>query len=167
MELEDIYRRYYRDVYRFALGLTQDGALAEEIAQDTFFKAMKGLGKFDGAKDIRAWLFTIARNTWYSHCRAQKRAISTEDLPQDLPGSVHIEERLEDQESAFAIHQFLHTMAEPYKEVFTLRVLGELPYEKIGRLFGKSANWARVTFYRAKVQIITHMEAMEHERDEL
>ena len=74
---------------------------------------------------------------------------------------------MEDEERAFAIHQFLHAMAEPYKEVFTLRVFGELPYEKIGRLFGKSANWARVTFYRAKVQIITHMEAMEHERDQL
>ena len=167
MELEEIYQRYYRDVYRFSLGLTQDGALAEEIAQDTFFKAMKGLARFDWSKDIRAWLFTIARNTWYSHCRSQKRLISQEDLPQDLPSGVRIEERIEDAESAFAIHQFLHAMAEPYKEVFTLRVFGELPYEKIGRLFGKSANWARVTFYRAKVQIITHMEAMEHERDQL
>ena len=56
-------------------------------------------------------------------------------------------------------------MEQPYKEVFSLRVFGELPFEKIGRLFGKSANWARVTFYRAKVQIIEHMEAMDHERD--
>lgn len=163
MELEDIYRRYYRDVYRFALGLAQDRALAEEIAQDTFFRAMKGLERFDGAKDVRAWLFTIARNAFYSHCRAQKRTISAEDLPQDLPSGVRIEETVEDGERAFAIHQFLHAMAEPYKEVFTLRVFGELPYEKIGRLFGKSANWARVTFYRAKVQIIEHMEAMERE----
>ena len=54
-------------------------------------------------------------------------------------------------------------MAEPYKEVFTLRVFGELPFEKIGRLFGKSANWARVTFYRARVQIATYMEETEHE----
>lgn len=167
MEFEDIYRQYFRDVYRFSLSLTQDRALAEEIAQDTFFKAMKGLARFDWSKDIRAWLFTIARNSYYSHCRAQKRTISAEDLPQELPSGVRMEERLEDQESAFAIHQFLHTMAEPYKEVFTLRVLGELPFEKIGRLFGKSANWARVTFYRAKVQIIEHMEAMEHERDKL
>ena len=78
---------------------------------------------------------------------------------------MRIEEKVEDGETAFAIHQFLHSMAEPYKEVFTLRVFGELPYEKIGRLFGKSAGWARVTFYRAKVQISEHMEAMEHEGD--
>ena len=163
MEFEEVYRRYFRDVYRFSLSLTQDRALAEEIVQDTFFRALKALNKFDGSKDIRAWLFTIARNTWYSYCRAHKRTLSQEDLPQDLPDGVRIEERIEDEESAFAIHQFLHTMAEPYKEVFTLRVFGELPFEKIGRLFGKSANWARVTFYRAKVQIATHMEGIEDE----
>ena len=163
MGFEEIYARYFRDVYRFALGLTQDRALAEEIAQDTFFKALKSLDQFDGSKDIRAWLFTIARNAWYSHCRAHRRTISQEELPQELPGGVRIEERIEDEESAFAIHQFLHHMEEPYKEVFSLRVFGELPYEKIGRLFGKSANWARVTFYRARVQIATYMEETEHE----
>lgn len=164
MLFEEIYRRYFRDVYRFARGLTQDEALAEEITQETFFKALKAVHKFDGSKDIRAWLFTIARNAWYSYCRAQKRVISAEDLPQELPSGVRIEDKVEDGETAFAIHQFLHSMAEPYKEVFTLRVFGELPYEKIGRLFGKSANWARVTFYRAKVQIMEHMEAINRER---
>ncbi len=165
MEFEEVYQRYFRDVYRFTLGLTQDRALAEEIVQDTFFRALKSLDRFDGSKDIRAWLFTIARNAWYSYCRARKRTLSQENLPQDLADSVRIEERIEDEESAFAIHQFLHAMEEPYKEVFSLRVFGELPYEKIGRLFGRNANWARVTFYRAKVQIIEHMEAMGHERD--
>lgn len=164
MLFEEIYRRYFRDVYRFARGLTQDEALAEEITQETFFKALKAVDKFDGSKDVRAWLFTIARNAWYSYCRAHKRVISAEDLPQELPDSVRIEDKVEDEETAFAIYQFLHGMAEPYKEVFTLRVFGELPYEKIGRLFGKSANWARVTFYRAKVQIMEHMEAINRER---
>lgn len=164
MPFEEIYQRYFRDVYRFARSLTQDEALAEEITQETFFKA---LDHFDGSKDVRAWLFTIARNAWYSYCRLHRRSLSLEDLPQDLSGNVRIEERLEDGESAFAIHQFLHAMEEPYKEVFSLRVFGELPYEKIGRLFGKSANWARVTFYRAKLQIIAHMEAIDHERNRL
>lgn len=167
MPFEEIYQRYFRDVYRFCRGLTQDGALAEEITQETFFKALKAVKKFDGSKDIRAWLFTIARNTWYSYCRAHKRTLSQEDLPQELPDSIRLEERIEDEESAFAIHQFLHSMEEPYKEVFSLRVFGELPYEKIGRLFGKSANWARVTFYRAKLQIIEHMEANDHGRNKM
>lgn len=73
--------------------------------------------------------------------------------------------RVEDEESAFCIHQFLHQMKEPYKEVFTLRVFGELPFEKIAALFNKSPGWARVVFYRAKVQIKEYMEALESEQN--
>ena len=51
------------------------------------------------------------------------------------------------------IHQRLHALPEPYREVFTLRVFAELPYTQIGELFGKSENWARVTYYRAKQKI--------------
>lgn len=61
--------------------------------------------------------------------------------------------KIVDEESALLVHQFLHQMREPYKEVFTLRVFGELPFEKIAALFGKTPNWARVTFYRAKKRL--------------
>lgn len=90
MEFEDAYQRYFQDVYRFTLGLTQDGPLAEEITQETFFKALQAFKKFDGSKDIRAWLFTIARNRFYDHCRAQNRSISQEELSQELPEGVRI-----------------------------------------------------------------------------
>ena len=167
MDLEAIYEAHFRDVYRFLLGLTENGPLAEELCQETFFKALKAARRFDGSQDARAWLFTIARNCCYSHCRKQKRAVSQEELPQELSQDVRVEDQLVDEETAFQIHRLLHAMAEPYKEVFTLRVFGELPFEKIGRLFGKSAGWARVTFYRAKLQIINCMEAKGDERDQL
>lgn len=167
VNFEDVYRAYFKDVYHFLTGLSGTPSLAEELCQETFFKAMKALGRYDGKQDIRAWLFTIARNTYYSHCRKQKRLISQEDLPREISGGVWVEEGLTDRETAFEIHQFLHTMGEPYKEVFTLRVFGELPYEQIGRLFGKSPGWARVTFFRAKLQIVAHMEAKRDERDHL
>lgn len=76
---------------------------------------------------------------------------------------VEFVENLIDEEQAFLIHQFLHTMEEPYKEVFNLRVFGELSYEKIGMLFGKSSGWARVTFYRAKKKIEEYMEGQKYE----
>ncbi len=68
-----------------------------------------------------------------------------------------------DEERCFQIHQFLHDLPEPYKEVFNLRVFGELPFEKIGLIFHKSPGWARVTYHRARKQIIEYMEEMEHE----
>ena len=72
-----------------------------------------------------------------------------------------IPERLADSDTAFEIHRFLHHMPEPYKEVFTLRVFGELSFRQIGELFGKTESWARVSFHRAKLKIIEELEVQK------
>ena len=68
---------------------------------------------------------------------------------------------LDDRDTALRIHKILHTLKEPYKEVFSLRVFGELSFEDIGKLFSKSAGWARVTYYRAKMMILHEMEEQD------
>lgn len=167
MDFDYIYQFYFKDVFLYLRGLSANEDIAEEITQETFVKALTSIHKFDGSKDIRAWLFTIARNTYYSYCRRQK-IYAYEEMTDDAAAvQVDFTEQFVDEESAFLIHQFLHSMEEPYKEVFNLRVFGELPFEKIGRIFGKSSGWARVTFYRAKKRILEYMEAMENERDQL
>ena len=167
MDFEKIYREYFRDVFLYVRSFAAEDHLAEEIAQETFVKALKAIDTYHGEKDIRAWLFTIAKNTFYTHCRRQKRYADYE-LPENCQeGPSQMEERLADEDTAFSIHKFLHQMEEPYKEVFNLRVFGELPFEKIGAIFGKSAGWARVTFYRGKKQIIAYMEGLEHERNHM
>ena len=137
MDIDSVYRLYFRDVFLFLQGLTHNEALAEELTQETFFKALDGLKDYDGRQDVRAWLFTVARNAYYSHCRRTKRTAQL----------------LVDQDAAFTVHQCLHTLDEPYKEVFSLRVFGELPFDRIGLIFGHNAAWARVTYYRAKTQL--------------
>lgn len=164
MDFEEIYREYFKEVYLFIKSLSHDESIAEEITQEAFFKALKGIEKFDGSKDIRAWLFTIAKNTYFSHYKRKKRQIDS-DVIEESSMEVQIVKHLMNEEDSFTVHQFLHSMNEPYKEVFSLRTFGELPFEKIGHLFGKSAGWARVTFYRARKQIIEYMEAMNYERD--
>ena len=154
MDMDTIYRLYFRDVCLFLQGLTHSGSLAEELTQETFFKALGRMDSFDGKQDIRAWLFTIARNCYYSYCRKQGRSTSLEELPAE-PASTQpdLEELLIDEDAAFTIHQCLHQLEEPYKEVFSLRVFGELSFEKIGSIFGHTANWACVTYYRAKAKL--------------
>ena len=137
--------------------LTKDEVSAEDLAQETFVKALASIDSFDGSKDIRAWLFTIAKNTFYSECRKRKW-IADDELPEEIPSSEpDFLEVISDKERAVLIHKYLHDMKEPYKEVFHLRVFGELDFEVIGNIFGKSANWARVTFYRAKNEIKNYM----------
>ncbi|MDQ0272893.1 RNA polymerase sigma factor [Cytobacillus purgationiresistens] len=164
MGFEEIYREYFKEVYLYIKSLSHDESIAEEITQEAFFKVLKSIETFDGSKDLRAWLFTIAKNTYFSHYKRKKRQIDL-DVKEEPSTGVQIVKHLMNEEDAFTVHQFLHLMDEPYKEVFSLRTFGELPYEKIGRLFGKSAGWARVTFYRARKKIIEYMEEMNHERD--
>lgn len=163
MDFEEIYRSYFHDVYLFLRSLSANEDAAEELAQEAFAKALKALDSFDWKKDIRAWLFTIARNTYFTYCRKQKRIRN--DAAAEETAEECFAERMADEESAFVAHRFLHDMNEPYKEVFTLRVFGELSFEKIGRLFGRSDCWARVTFFRAKRQLIEHMEGIIDGKD--
>lgn len=69
MDFEQIYREYFKDVFLYVRSLTTQEGLAEEITQETFTKALKAIDSYDGKKDIRAWLFTIAKNSFYTHCR--------------------------------------------------------------------------------------------------
>ena len=63
-----------------------------------------------------------------------------------------------DRDMAFRIHMILHDMPEPYKEVFQLRVFGELSFRQIGEIFGRTETWARVTYHRARLQIQERMD---------
>ena len=98
MLFEEIYELHFKDVYRFLCGLTKDEQLAEELVQETFFKALKAIDRFDGSQDIRAWLFTIARNSFYSYCRSHKITVPVEDIADDIPSSIHLEDQLINEE---------------------------------------------------------------------
>jgi len=148
VDFEALYSAYFARVYRFLLGLSRSADLAEELTQATFERALRHDSQFAGRCDITTWLCSIARNCYYDHLRRQKREQPTAVLPER--GGPDFTDALLDREQALRIHRALHALDEPYKEVFSLRVFGELEHKQIGALFGKSENWSRVTFYRAK-----------------
>lgn len=61
MDFGSVYCAYFRDVFLYSCSLSGNESIAEEIAQETFVKALRAIDRFDGSKDIRAWLFTIAK----------------------------------------------------------------------------------------------------------
>lgn len=150
IEFDEIYKRYFNDVYKYALSLTRDEHAAEEITQETFFKALKAIDKFDGRCKLYVWLCQIAKNAYFT---GKKRIAKRSELIEEPHPDAALEERLLNKESYFEIHRILHTLEEPYKEVFSLRVFGELSFRQIGELFGKTESWARVTYHRAKMKI--------------
>ena len=156
MEFEELYALHFTTVYRFALSLCGVPSLAEEIAQETFFRAMTALKDFRGQCAITTWLLRIARNQYFAHLRKHKGQTLCA-LAETLPDPGSVEEAVLDKEDLARIHRCLHALEEPYREVFTLRVFGELSHAQIGALFEKTEAWARVMYYRAKVKLQERM----------
>ena len=160
-KVEELYNDYFHDVYLYIRSLSADEHLAEDITQETFFKAMKSVDSFRGDCDIRVWLRQIAKNLLFTHNKKQKR-FTGEEVPETVPdNTVRVDELLENSAQSMEVHRVLHTLSEPYKEVFTLRVFGELSFRQIGEIFGKTESWARVTFHRAKLKIIEELEVQK------
>ena len=153
MEFEQVYDLYFRDVYRYILKLSGSEHVAEEITSDTFFKALRSIGKFRGSCDMRVWLCQIAKNCYYTYLRKEKHTTPLEELPESVGSADTPEELIGAREEARQIQAILHDLPEPYREVFSLRVFGELSFSQIGQLFGKSDSWARVIFFRAKTEL--------------
>lgn len=158
MDFDKLYNTYYMEVYSYVMTIMKNSHMAEEITQEVFFKAIKSEKKFRGASGEFTWLCAIAKNSCMDELRKKSR---WEELKDELPQENNVEQMLEDEEMTLKIHQILHSMEEPYKEVFQLRIFGELSFEKIGRIFGKTENWARVTYHRARLKIQERMEKDE------
>ena len=160
MSFEEVYREYFEVVERYLLGQCKDTVLAEELAAETFFKVLHNLDRFRGQCDIRTWLFAVAKNCFFSHLRRADRCVSLDDAPL-ADESADLEQQLMDRQQAMQIHKIIHDLEQPYKEVFSLRVFGQLSFKDIGMIFGKTQNWACVTYHRARQKIIMEMEALK------
>ena len=165
-EFEKIYRTYFRDVLLYIRRLSNDDHMAEEITSETFYKAMRSIDSFRGDCDIRVWLCQIAKNCYYTYLKKQRWVDSIEDaILADISSQDEtVEERLSRQDEAMQIQKILHDISDPYKEIFMWRVFAELNYKQIGRLFGKSENWACVTYHRARNMIRERLEDSKNEK---
>lgn len=161
-EFEEIYRTYFGDVYRYALKLSGDKTEAEEITSDTFFKALRSLDGFRGDCELRVWLCRIAKNCFYTRLKKAGRQAEAERI--ETPQVDDPEERLLRRNDAERIRRVLHGLPEQYREVFMWRVFAELSFKEIAEIFGKSDNWACVTYHRAKAMINSRLEENEREK---
>ena len=163
MEFEQIYTTYFRDVYLYICKLSNNEHIAEEITSETFFKAMKSIDNFRGDCDIRVWLCQIAKNCYYSYIKKANRTECIDNVEIAEQG-VSFEEQLFRHDTAIQIQKILHDVPEPYKEVFMWRVYAELSFKQIGQIFGKSENWACVTYHRTRNMLKEKLEVCQHEK---
>ena len=152
---EKLYEAYYMRVFSYVMTLSGDRSQAEEITQETFFRAFSKQSGFRGESDEATWLCAIAKNLFLDEKRRRSRF---GELPEEMPDTgKSLEQAAADRDSSFRIHMALHALEEPYREVFELRIFGELSFREIGMIFRKTENWARVTYHRAKLKLRERM----------
>ncbi len=159
--MDDIYRRHAATVYKYLLSLCRDAHTAEELTQETFYQAVRSIGRFDGSCQVSTWLCQIAKHLFYRHLRRQRRETSLPEDDGDLPPLPSAEEEVLDQSGRLELLRRVHGLPEPGREVVYLRIFGNLSFREIGAVLGKTETWARVTYYRCKERLKTGGETDE------
>lgn len=153
-DIEQLYKEYAKQVYKYLFSLCHNEQMAEELMQETFFRAIKSIKTFDGTCKIYVWLCQIAKHIWYQELEKNNRTKTTELLP-EIPSAGHsLEENIILREGKMNLFKELHLLAEPMREVMYLRLTGEFSFREIGEILGRDETWARVTFYRGKQKIM-------------
>lgn len=154
---EDVFHQYAQPVYRFLLKLTQDECVAEELTQETFYKAFLHINSFRGECSIYTWLCQIGKNLCRNEQKRRKHC-SFNELDRSLVSPHNVEAQVIRKEQAAATLDALQRLPELSREVFSLRVFGEMKYKEIAAILGKTETWAKVTFFRAKEQLLKLLE---------
>jgi len=151
--IEEIYKEYSTSVYKYLFCLTQNREISEDLTQETFAIAVKNINKFRGDCKLSVWLCQIAKHLWYKELKKKNNNISLEDINENTLYDDNLEENYLIKEDKIKIFKDMQKLDENSREVMYLRMVGNLSYEEIGEILGKTSNWARVTFYRAKQKI--------------
>lgn len=169
VDLSDIYKSYANEVKLFLLCLTSSVDLAEELTQETFYQAVKSIQRYNGECKMSVWLCQIAKHTYYDHLKKEKyrKYSSLDQLAQngidfesteDLPDVAMIK-----QDTQRKIRMEIHRLKAPHREIFLLRTKLDLSFREIGMIFKRNENWARVTYYRAKLKLAERVKGDENE----
>lgn len=153
--MKEIYEEYSSTVYKYLFCLTHSEDISEDLTQETFAIAVKEIDKFKGECKISVWLCQIAKHLWYQKLKkkSKEKTISLSELENDIEDIETIEESVLKREEKIQFFKDIRKLDNDSREVVYLRMIGNLNFIEIGEILGKTANWARVTFYRAKQKI--------------
>lgn len=150
--MEQIYKDYFKIVYKYLFCLTHNKDTAEELTQETFCKAVEKINTYNGKCKISVWLCQIAKHLWYNQYKKEKMISSREELI-DIAEFNSLENQVISNDEKLTLYKKMQQLDERTREVMYLRISGELTFKEIGIILNKSTNWAKVTFYRGKIKL--------------
>ena len=151
--MEESYEELYKEnadlVYHFLLSKCRNPDVAEDLTQETFLQALRSIDSYNGNCKISVWLCQIAKHLLYQYWEKRKENVPLEEdwMLSKEPG---VERQVLAREELLDVLGRLHQLPVNMREVVYLRISGDLSFREIGRIMGKSENWARVNFFRAK-----------------
>jgi RNA polymerase sigma-70 factor, ECF subfamily len=182
---EELHRRYVASIYRLVKRKLGDGLLAEDIAQETFMKALRMMDRVDESFNFGGWVHTVARNLCFDELRRRQRDLRADatgaeeeegmELMANLPSTsksfdpVLVQESNETRRQVWGVAQRL---PEKYRLVLTLRELQDMSYRQIARTLKMSESAVETLLYRARLRFkeeylaaqaegeLTHEEAL-------
>ena len=150
--IEEIYKNHSNAVYKYLFCLTNNEDLSEDLTQETFAIAVKEINKFKGDCKVSVWLCQIAKHLWFKELKKKQKNISIQEI-EDLADTQTVEEIFFKKEEKLQLFKNMQKLEPKFRELIYLRMVGNLSFAEIGEILGKTANWARVNFYRAKQKI--------------
>ena len=151
-DIEEAYKMHSRTVYKYLFCLTKNEEISEDLTQETFAIAVKEINKFKGNCKLSVWLCQIAKHLWYKQLKKNKK-VNIGELDENIPDINTIDDlAFKDEEKIWILKQ-MQKLDQKEREVLYLRSFGNLNFNQIAEVLGKTPNWTRVVFYRAKQKL--------------
>ena len=157
MNLEQFYKENYRIVYGYLYSLCGSHAWAEDLTSETFLKAISRIDSFDGKGKPSTWLCAIGKNLYLNERKRHSRHVPLDSVVIAEEGTM--EEKYIEKDTAEAIRRLSKELDETKQQLFTMRLNG-MSFKDIADALGKSENWARVTFFRVRNEILDRLEGV-------
>lgn len=158
--MEQLYQENAKIVHHYLLSLCHDQALAEDLTQETFLRAYKSLERYDGSCRLSTWLCQIGKHLYYQYLARNKRESPADMEEIRAPEEMRAPEKNQPENAVLRRLELMDVLKEmqnlpvQMREVVYLRTMADLSFREIGEILGRSENWARVNFYRAKETLL-------------
>ncbi len=152
--IEEIYVKYFEIVKKYLFCLTRNNDIAEELTQETFYKAVKNINSFKGECKISTWLCQIAKNLWYNELKKNKKKVEyNRQLYSEITANDEIENIVILNDETQILLDKIKKLDNNSRNIIILRIMGDMTFKEIANVLGISENCARVTFYRGKEKL--------------
>lgn len=147
------------DLYKYACWVCKDKQMAEEVMQETFLRAWKGLDSLREAKAAKGWLFTIFRREYAR--QFERKRLDYQDV-ENLDNTAQVPGDYDARPEAFALRNALTKLSKEYSEPLVMQVIGGFSCDEIAEMLGISSSAVMTRLFRARKQL---RELLGHDSD--